>query len=123
MSLLSNSGEEKKERKELVLTPDWQVVPEGWAVPPGADIHMDLAGGVTSARLMPSVSGNDVRHDQTLEQEVQALVSQHKFERARHKANGIRGRKERERVLGWIETQEREQGSTPGSAGAGNDKR
>ena len=39
------------ELRTLVLTPDWQEIPNGWAIPPGAETKVDMAEGLNHARL------------------------------------------------------------------------
>ena len=45
------------EPKEFTLSPDWQEVPEGVAIPPGADIRMDMGTGRSYARWHDSSRG------------------------------------------------------------------
>lgn len=48
----------------LTLTHEWQEVPDGWAVPPGADIRMDIDTGKNYARLLPRrKTGSEAIHD------------------------------------------------------------
>ena len=35
----------------MILTPEWQAIPPGWAIPPGAETRMDRAGGENHARI------------------------------------------------------------------------
>ena len=42
------------ELRTLVLSDDWQEIPMGWAIPPGAESRMDMAEGLNYYRLAPT---------------------------------------------------------------------
>jgi hypothetical protein len=92
------------------LTSVWQEVPEGWAVPAGADITMNMEQGKTYVRLMPSTAPPDTgpsSHDQARVYEIKQLARQRKFNSARKTALTIRNRGLQLRATDWISRVER----------------
>ncbi len=82
----------------MTLTAEWQEIPEGFAVPPGADIRFDVGTWKNYARELPRKSESDVDHDRRRMNEVDACLARGDVKGARKAAGFIRGRKDRDQV-------------------------
>lgn len=87
----------------LVLTEAWQEIPEGWVLPPGADIRMDLELQKSFARLLPSKPTSDLDHDKRRRAEVRVALACGDIKAARKAAARVRGRKDQEAIEAEID--------------------
>jgi len=87
----------------LVLTEAWQEVPDGWALPPGAHIRMDLELQKSFARLIPPKPVSDVDHDKRRIAEARDALAAGDIKAARKAAGLVRGRKDQQAIEAEID--------------------